>query len=42
MRNKLDYYQQLSLEQQPKIIEDDAASFLLGRVPGFLVFPRLR
>jgi hypothetical protein len=36
MRNKLDYYQQLSLEQQPKIIEDDAASFLLGRVRGFM------
>ena len=36
MRNKLDYYQQLSLEHQPKIIEADAASFLLGRVRGFM------
>lgn len=36
MRNKLDYYQQLSLEHQPKIIEADAASFLVGRVRGFM------
>jgi hypothetical protein len=36
MRNKLDYYQQLSLEQQPKIIEADAASFLVARVRGFM------
>jgi hypothetical protein len=36
MRNKLDYYQQFSIEQQPKIIESDAASFLLARVRGFM------
>lgn len=36
MRNKIDYYQQLSLEHQPKIIEADAASFLVARVRGFM------
>lgn len=36
MRNKLDFYQQFSIEQQPKIIEADTASFLLGRVRGFM------
>lgn len=36
MRNKLDYYQQLSIEQQPKVIETDAASFLVARVRGFM------
>ncbi|MEN0038413.1 MAG: DUF3530 family protein [Cellvibrio sp.] len=36
MRKKLDSYQQLLLDSQPKLIEQDHQSFLLGRVRGFM------
>lgn len=36
MRNKLNHYQQLVTEVQPKSIEDDHTSFLVGRVRGFM------
>ena len=36
MRNKLSYYQQVQLDNQPKVVEEDQASFLLARVRGFM------
>lgn len=36
MRNKLDNYQQFITEIQPKSVEDDHSSFLVGRVRGFM------
>lgn len=36
MRNKLANYQQFITELQPKSIEDDHSSFLVGRVRGFM------
>jgi hypothetical protein len=36
MRKKMDYYQQLLIEIQPKLTEQDDQSYLLGRVRGFM------
>ena len=36
MRNKLGYYQQVQLDNHPKVVEEDQASFLLARVRGFM------
>jgi hypothetical protein len=36
MRQKLDIYQQASLDSQPKIVETDPKSFLAARVRGFM------
>jgi hypothetical protein len=36
MRKKLDEYQQLLMDTQPKLVERDHQSYLLGRVRGFM------
>lgn len=36
MRKKVDDYQQLLIDNQPKLVEQDHQSFLLGRVRGFM------
>jgi hypothetical protein len=36
MRKKMDHYQQLLMEIQPKLTEQDDQSYLLGRVRGFM------
>jgi hypothetical protein len=36
MRKKVVDYQQLLIDDQPKLVEQDHQSFLLGRVRGFM------